>query len=93
MSAAPSAPRDERVDAPQRPVDAWWSRDAQDLMRELGASAGGLSQGEAERRLRVHGANTVEDAPGLTAMRLLLRQVANPLVLILVFELVFNSMR
>jgi Mg2+-importing ATPase len=85
MSAAPSAPRDERVDAPQRPVDAWWSRDAQDLMRELGASAGGLSQGEAERRLRVHGANTVEDAPGLTAVRLLLRQVANPLVLILVF--------
>ncbi|ODS97563.1 MAG: magnesium-translocating P-type ATPase [Lautropia sp. SCN 69-89] len=54
-------------------------------MRELGASAGGLSQGEAERRLRVHGANTVEDAPGLTAVRLLLRQVANPLVLILVF--------
>lgn len=85
MSAAPSAPRDDRVDAPQRPVDAWWSRDADDLMRSLGASAGGLSQAEAERRLRVHGANTVEDAPGLTAVRLLLRQVANPLVLILVF--------
>jgi Mg2+-importing ATPase len=85
MSAAPSVPRDERVDAPDRTVDAWWSRGADDLMRELGASAGGLSQAEAERRLRVHGANTVEDAPGLTAARLLLRQVANPLVLILVF--------
>jgi Mg2+-importing ATPase len=85
MSAAPSTPRDDRVDGPGRPADAWWSRDADELMRNLGASAGGLSQAEAERRLRVHGANAVEDAPGLTAVRLLLRQVANPLVLILVF--------
>ncbi|MFO1299240.1 MAG: magnesium-translocating P-type ATPase [Burkholderiaceae bacterium] len=85
MSSAPSASRDARAGEADRPVDAWWSRDADDLMRRLGASAGGLSQAEAERRLRAHGANTVEDAPGLTAMRLLLRQVANPLVLILVF--------
>ncbi|MCO5108989.1 MAG: magnesium-translocating P-type ATPase [Burkholderiaceae bacterium] len=85
MSSAPSASRDARAGESDPPVDAWWSRDAGDLMRSLGASAGGLPQAEAERRLRVHGANTVEDVPGLTAVRLLIRQVANPLVLILVF--------
>jgi len=64
---------------------AWWSLDPQALMKSLGTDAGGLSQAEAESRLRIHGPNTVEDTPGLTAARLLLRQIGNPLVLILVF--------
>jgi len=64
---------------------AWWSLDPQALTQSLGTDARGLSQAEAESRLRVHGPNTVEDTPGLTAARLLLRQVGNPLVLILVF--------
>ena len=64
---------------------AWWSLDPQPLMQSLGTGTRGLSQAEAESRLRIHGPNTVEDTPGLTAVRLLLRQVGNPLVLILVF--------
>src|SRR5690606_13619485 len=56
-----------------------------ELMRELGSSLDGLSQAEAQARLRAHGPNAVDDRPALTAGRLLLRQVANPLVLILVF--------
>jgi len=54
-------------------------------MQALGSGADGLSRAEAQARLRVYGPNSVEDRPGLTAGRLLLRQVANPLVLILVF--------
>jgi len=63
----------------------FWSREAADLLRELGTSRGGLSQSEAAARLRRVGPNTVEDRPEFTALRLLLRQYESPLVLILVF--------
>jgi len=65
MSAAPSAPRDERVDAPQRPVDAWWSRDAQDLMRELGAISQGITFEVTEGVLMERRAGAFEVLGGL----------------------------
>ncbi len=64
---------------------AYWSRDASDLMAELGTSAQGLPAGEAAQRLRRDGPNAVHDQPRLDAAKLLLHQFESPLVLILVF--------
>ncbi len=64
---------------------AYWSRDPSELMAGLGTGTRGLSAAAAAERLRLHGANAVEDQPRLTALRLLLRQFESPLVLILVF--------
>lgn len=63
----------------------FWSRDAQALGQALQSGPQGLSSEHAAERLRLVGPNTVEDARRLGPLRLLLRQVANPLVLILVF--------
>jgi Mg2+-importing ATPase len=74
----------EHVTAVSR-ESAYWSRDPLELMAALGTGTQGLSAAEAAERLRRLGANTVEDQPRLTALRLLLRQFESPLVLILVF--------
>lgn len=68
-----------------QPDSAYWSRDASDLMAELGASAQGLAAAEAAERLRRIGPNAVEDQPRLSAVKLLLHQFESPLVLILLF--------
>jgi Mg2+-importing ATPase len=63
----------------------YWSRTVHDVMAELGTRPQGLSAAEAAEKLRTHGANAVVDREELTALKLLLRQFASPLVLILVF--------
>ena len=63
---------------------AYWSREADALLRELDSSRRGLDAVEAARRLERHGANSVEDTARLTALRLAARQFQSPLVLILV---------
>jgi len=65
--------------------DAYWSREPAAVLHELAADARGLSAAEAARRLAQHGPNAVEAASDVAALRLLLRQFANPLVAILVF--------
>jgi Mg2+-importing ATPase len=72
------------------PTQAYWSRTASDVMAELGTSLQGLSAAEAADRLREHGANTVADRDERTGLKLLLRQFASPLVLILVFGAVVS---
>lgn len=67
------APRDE----------SYWSQDAVALAASLGTGPDGLSSGWAVAQLGVVGSNSVEDAPRLGALRLLLRQFESPLVLIL----------
>ena len=67
------------------PLAQYWSCEAADLLRTLGSSAGGLAAGEAAERLQRIGANAVVEQRELTMVRLLARQFANPLVLILVF--------
>jgi Mg2+-importing ATPase len=64
---------------------AFWSRNAEELLNELGSSQRGLSSAEAAKRLERRGANSLEEQAQLTAVRLLLRQFESPLVLILVF--------
>jgi Mg2+-importing ATPase len=66
-------------------ADAYWNRDAASLEAEFGTGPGGLSSDKAASRLATEGPNSVEDAPRLSALRLLLRQFESPLVLILAF--------
>ena len=63
----------------------YWSQDRSALAAALESGAGGLSSVGAAVRLGLVGANSVEDAPRLSALRLLLRQFESPLVLILAF--------
>ncbi|MDX5350933.1 MAG: magnesium-translocating P-type ATPase [Paracoccaceae bacterium] len=60
-----------------------WSRDAESLAADVGASPGGLSVAQAAGRLAVVGPNSVDDAARLGGLRLLARQFENPIVLIL----------
>jgi Mg2+-importing ATPase len=68
-----------------RPGAAFWAEDEAALSARLGSSADGLSSDEAAARLDTVGPNAVEGGSEETILRLLVRQVANPLVLILVF--------
>jgi P-type Mg2+ transporter len=65
--------------------DAYWSRSADALVAELSTSRDGLSSDEVRTRLRANGPNSIHDVREATVPRLLLRQFANPLVLILIF--------
>ncbi|HVO46308.1 MAG TPA: HAD-IC family P-type ATPase, partial [Steroidobacteraceae bacterium] len=62
----------------------YWSRSAPEVLAEVSSRTEGLSEAEAQERLRRYGANALEDQPQLTAVRLALRQFESPLVLILV---------
>ena len=63
----------------------YWSRDASAVATALGSGLGGLTSEQATAQLARVGPNSVEDAPRLSAFRLLLRQFESPLVLILAF--------
>ena len=66
------------------PTDvSYWSQDAVALAASLETGPGGLATARAASQLAVFGPNSVEDAPRLGALRLLLRQFESPLVLIL----------
>lgn len=61
----------------------FWSRDPQDVMREAGASAGGLTAGEAAGRLARYGANVPAPPPAHAGWRLLLGQFRSPIAVLL----------
>ncbi len=63
----------------------YWSQDASSLAETLQSGPGGLSSERVSAQLVLVGPNSVEDAPRLSALRLLLRQFESPLVLILAF--------
>ena len=69
------------ADAPREA--SYWSQDDSALAAALGAGLGGLTSDRAEAQLALVGPNSVEDAPRLSGLRLLLRQFESPLVLIL----------
>src|SRR5688500_2838070 len=63
----------------------WWARPAEVLFRQLASGPEGLSARDAETRLRVHGPNEVREQQPLSRVRVLLAQLASPLLLLLVF--------
>jgi len=63
----------------------YWTQEAATLAASLGSGPGGLSAQRAAVELARAGPNRIEESTRLGALRLLLRQVESPLVLILVF--------
>ncbi len=58
--------------------------EAEDALRALGSSKDGLSEGDAERRLKEYGPNVVAADQRHPLLRLLRRALVNPLVILLV---------
>ena len=71
-------------------ADAYWSRSAEDVARELGSGPAGLSLDEAARRRAEVGPNALAPESALSSLRLLIRQVKSPLILILAFAAVVS---
>jgi Mg2+-importing ATPase len=63
---------------------SFWSLQLQELLSSLATSVDGLTTAEAERRLAAHGSNTIGAAANGHIVRLLLRQFASPIVLLLI---------
>lgn len=65
--------------------DAYWSRDARQLLAELGSSEQGLSTELAGERLSAARQRSLRSEPDRQALRLFVHQFRSPLVLILLF--------
>jgi Mg2+-importing ATPase len=63
----------------------FWSLAPDELFARLSASDAGLSDGDAAARLATFGRNTIKDEGKASLWKLLLKQFASPLVLILIF--------
>ncbi len=68
----------------------YWSIPVEKLLFELNTSARGLSQQEAENRLRLYGKNTLQEQKQITTIVLFLNQFKSPLVLILIFAAIVS---
>lgn len=70
----------------------YWNRDAGALAASFGSSAMGLTSRSASAKLAHMGPNSLEEPSSLGTLRLLGRQFANPLVLILIFAACISLM-
>lgn len=66
-------------------IENHWSLTPTELFERLRSGPGGLSTHDAEDRLRDIGHNALEDRPWSSGLKLLLRQLESPLLLLLVF--------
>lgn len=64
-------------------LEAYWSRPATDALAALNSAPGGLTAAEVQTRLEQTGPNTLTTRREDTSWRLLLKQFADPIVLIL----------
>lgn len=62
----------------------WHAKPADEVLRHLHSSTSGLSQHAAQRQLADHGENALQSAPRPSALKRLLHQLQNTLVLILI---------
>ena len=62
---------------------AFWSQKPEDLYQSLGSSANGLSNAEAQKRLKIYGPNSLASNEKTQLFTLLLKQFASPIIIIL----------
>lgn len=77
--------RGKPLDRGGNDLASFWSLSETELFVALAAGAAGLAAGEAELRARRNGPNLVGREEGISPIRILGRQFASPLVLILIF--------
>lgn len=70
----------------------FWTYSMELISEEMNSSPEGLSMGEANKRLLINGRNLLKPHRHDSALRLLLTQFTNPLVLILVFAAIVSSL-
>jgi Mg2+-importing ATPase len=70
---------------------AYWSLALEQLLSTLHATRNGLDPAEAEQRLRQFGPNTIRAQQKASGLRLLLKEFASPLVLMLVFAAIVSG--
>ena len=70
---------------------AYWNIPADQLLASLGSTGSGLSAGEAEKRLKEVGPNSLKTTRRATPLLLFLNQFKSPLVLILLFAVVVSA--
>jgi len=87
---SPTPPLVERQDTQATPT-AYWSVAPEQLLSALHTTRDGLQQANAEQRLKQYGPNTIRAQQQATALRLLLSQFKNPLVLILIFAAIVSG--
>jgi len=71
-------------------LEVFWSLSAPELLERMGASAEGLAETEARRRLVAHGANVLKPKRRSDAPALLLNQFKSPIVLILLVAVLIS---
>jgi len=82
-STASVEPRVEGLATEASAKEPFHALDAQAVMHQLATSGRGLTEEEAERRLRLYGPNVVERGKRDSAWVILFRQINNPLVWVL----------
>ncbi len=78
-AGAPAAARPAASDT----ADAWYAVPADQALDRLQSSAAGLSDDEAARRLERYGPNALPREAGHEALKILLRQIRDPLIYVL----------
>ena len=63
----------------------FWSRKAEEVLKELESSPDGLTDEEAKKRLEKYGYNTIKEKEKLTTFELFINQFKSPLILLLIF--------
>lgn len=69
---------------------AWHHMSPQDVLLALESSKDGLKPEDAQKRLKTHGRNRLKVEKPTSALKILLRQVLNPLMLVLAIALVLS---
>ncbi|MEK6813231.1 MAG: cation-translocating P-type ATPase [Nitrospirota bacterium] len=70
----------------------WHSLAAEDVLREVGSSAGGLSEQEALRRLAEYGPNELKETAGVSPLSIFFNQFKNVLLAVLLVAVALSAL-
>jgi hypothetical protein len=68
-----------------RDISTFWALTAEEAMRHLGTGPEGLTESEAQKRLKEYGSNLLKPRKESRALLLLLSQFKSPIILLLIF--------
>ncbi len=73
-----------------RDLSTFWALTAEEVMRQLGTGPEGLTESEAQKRLKEYGSNLLRPRKESRALLLLLSQFKSPIILLLIFAAVLS---
>ncbi|HSD57096.1 MAG TPA: magnesium-translocating P-type ATPase [Methanotrichaceae archaeon] len=73
-----------------RNLSTFWALTAEEAMRQLGTGPEGLTESEAQKRLKEHGSNLLRPRKESNDLLLLLSQFKSPIILLLIFAAVLS---